>query len=134
MLRIRLLGPPRLEFGAENIPLSARPKVLPLLGFLLLHSSAPVQRERIASSLWSDDTDSAARANLRRHLHYLRALLPPVNGKSWVLSTARSVQWNTRSNYVLDVDEFTRCAADPTTLTQAVEIYAGELMEGTDEE
>jgi DNA-binding SARP family transcriptional activator len=51
VLRIHLLGRPRLEWGGEPIPFSARPKVLPLLGFLLLHSAAPTHLHTARSLL-----------------------------------------------------------------------------------
>lgn len=51
----------------RNRKFSAPPKTLPLLAFLLLHSDQPVNRETLAFTLWPDETETNARANVRRH-------------------------------------------------------------------
>jgi DNA-binding SARP family transcriptional activator len=61
MLQICLFGSARLVFAGAPLKFGALPKTTPLLAYLL----------------WPDVPESAARGNLRRHLHDLRPILPP---------------------------------------------------------
>ncbi|MEO6835156.1 MAG: hypothetical protein ABI231_04530 [Candidatus Tumulicola sp.] len=90
MLRIELLGRPRLTLDGEPATFAGRPKVLPLLAFLVLHPGA-IPRERVASSLWPEVSDAHARDNLRRHVHYLRALLPRPGPSAWLTAGVRTI-------------------------------------------
>lgn len=135
MLRVHLFGRPRLSL--DGVPLSAggRPKVVPLLAYLLLHRGAAAARRTIANALWPDEPEDEARANLRRHLNYVHALLPPAqDGKPWLLAAAGQVQWNPACDVALDVEEFERLAALPARLADAVSVYTGDLLADMDEE
>src|ERR1700738_633559 len=77
ILRVQLFGRPRLSLDGVALSASGRPKVVPLLAYLLVHRAAPVPRRTVANALWPDDAEDEARANLRRHLNSLHALLPP---------------------------------------------------------
>jgi DNA-binding SARP family transcriptional activator len=134
VLHVRLLGPPLVTFGESHVSLSGRPKVLPLLTYLVLHAGAPVERERLAAALWPDNTDTEARANLRRHLHALLQALPPAGEQPWILADAAHLAWNARAAYVFDVAEFERCAAEPARYDEAVALYRGDLLDDLDEE
>ncbi|HEX3466101.1 MAG TPA: AAA family ATPase, partial [Candidatus Elarobacter sp.] len=135
MLRVRLLGRPRLALDDVPISGAARPKVVPLLAYLLLNRQAPIPRRVLASALWPDHTDDEARANLRRHLHYLQHHLPPApRERPWLLADAAYVRWNPGAELELDVAEFERLAALPHRLGDAVALYGGELLEQSDEE
>src|SRR5689334_21871896 len=77
-----------------------------LLG-LLVAADGPVSREMLASSLWPDSTDSAARANLRRHVHALIHALPPAE-PAWIAGDARTIAWRRDGPARVDVLEFER--------------------------
>ncbi|MBV9232879.1 MAG: AAA family ATPase [Candidatus Eremiobacteraeota bacterium] len=112
-----------------------RPKVLPLLAYLILQQGRSVERRHIAADLWPDESDEDARANLRRHLQYLRAYLPPGD---WLTITNASVAWNGQANAQtsswIDVVEFRKLSDNPQTYAEAVAIYSGELCEPFDEQ
>jgi predicted ATPase/DNA-binding SARP family transcriptional activator len=131
MLRIHLLGQFHLSFDDQPLPFATLPKVLPLWACLLLERAGPFARESLAFKLWPDVPESEALANLRRHLHALRAALPsPPAGESWLLTEARRVQWNPQAAFWLDAAEFERLSAatDPPRLAEAVELYGGDLL------
>ena len=135
MLRVQLFGRPRLSLDGVARSAGGRPKVVPLLAYLLVHRGAPVARRTIANALWPDDGEDEARANLRRHLNYLHALLPPAaEGRPWVLAAAGALRWNPACDFSLDVDEFERLAAMPQRLADAVALYAGDLLADAEEE
>jgi DNA-binding SARP family transcriptional activator/tetratricopeptide (TPR) repeat protein len=104
----------------------APPRTLPLLGFLLLHRDAHLTRDTLAFTLWPDESEETARANLRRHLNYLKNALP--RGGGWFSTDGDTVGWNRASDSWLDVAEFEALAARDDRLEEAVELYAGDLL------
>jgi len=74
-LRILLLGPPRLELDGQPLTRLIAPKHLALVFYLAVRG-APVSREPLATLLWGDLAEAAARANLRVALSRLRRWLP----------------------------------------------------------
>ncbi len=132
-LRIFLFGEPRFEYANESWKFNAPPKTLPLLAYLLLHRSAPVQRERLATALWADEEPARSQANLRRHIHYLNKALP-VGDAPWLLTNPKSIGWNTAAPYWLDVDAFELASNDAAVRGRAVRLYAGDLFERCAEE
>ncbi len=133
MLRIQLFGRPHVTDESTTVSFAGRRKAVPLLAFLLLHAGAPVSREYVASSLWPEDSDSDARANLRRHLAVLTASLPHGEALPWIIASPQTVQWNSESTFCFDVAEFRSLAADPAGHEEAVRLYAGDLLEAIDE-
>jgi DNA-binding SARP family transcriptional activator/tetratricopeptide (TPR) repeat protein len=132
MLEVALFGHLRLSFKGKNVAFVARPKVAPLLAYLLLNRDHPVSRDSVAFALWPDEPEDAARANLRRHLHALREILP--QGRvSWLIVDMRTVHWNPAARVRVDVTEFEEFAADPVRLQEALELY-DELLPGYDDE
>lgn len=131
MLHIILLGQPRLALHSQALKLNAPPKTLPLLAYLLLHRRQPLERQQVAFTLWPDDPEPTARANLRRHLHWLNRLLPPAPSPAqpWMLATPSTIQWNPHSGFWLDVAEFEKLVMRPETLPDALALYAGPLFE-----
>ena len=121
----------------DDVPfsLAGRPKVVPLLAYVLLHRAAPLPRRAIAYALWPDQSEDEARANLRRHLNYLSALLPPSPpDRTWLCASGGTLQWNPAAELWLDVAEFERLAAAPNRRADALALYAGELLAEVDEE
>ena len=120
-----------MVLGKETLPLPTPPKLASLLACLLLHRDQPILRHQISGWLWPGETESEARANLRRHLHLLRQSLPP---GEWALAERDTIQWNPAADYWLDVAEFTRNAArntdpNPNRAYEAcLELYQGDLL------
>lgn len=128
MLKIHLLGQPRLFFGDGPLKFSERPKTFTLLAYLLLHRQQALPRDTIAYALWPDVSDSNARTNLRRHLSYLRHALPN-SSPDWLVNDGHTVEWNPNADFWLDVAEFERLSANPNNLQKAVLLYTGDLLE-----
>lgn len=135
-LRVFLLGQPRFEAGGVPHRFSSLPKALPLLAYLILRRHAPLPREKVAFTIWEDETEEDARANLRRHIYQVqRALPPPPRASSpWIISDGDTVQWNPVSGAWTDVAEFERLAASERDRAAAVDLYGGELLEGSYDE
>jgi DNA-binding SARP family transcriptional activator len=134
MLRIHLLGNPKMLDGDDPLPLLTPDKVLELGAYLLLKRHHALSRDHVAFVLWPDVPEPEARANLRRHLHLLRSQLPaPAPGVPWILATRTTLQWNPDAPYWLDVallDQFDETVADPARWSEVVEAYRGDLLEG----
>ena len=133
MLRVRLFGRPHISHDGVTVSGAARPKVMPLLAYLLLNRGAAVPRRTIAETLWPYHPEEDARANLRRHISYLQRWLPAADFP-WLLADAGRAQWNPAAETELDVAEFERLAALPHRLGDAVAMYAGDLLMGIDED
>lgn len=132
MLTVGLFGHVHLAFGGKNLPFAGRPKVVPLLAYLLLNCRQAVSRDDVAFALWPDETEASARANLRRHLHYLRELLP-ASRTPWFISDTRTVRWNPAAQVRVDTADFEEFAGNPESLESAVALY-GEILQGYDDE
>jgi DNA-binding SARP family transcriptional activator/predicted ATPase len=129
MLKITFLGGMKLEWQGTLLPFKAPPKASPLLAQLLLGRQAPIPRDTLAFSLWPEDDESTARANLRRHLYYLRRELPEqADEQPWVIKVGRGHHWNPASRFQLDVAAFERLSEQTDTLEQAAECYTGDLL------
>ncbi len=130
MLRLHLLGQFRFLNDAQPLKFGAPPKTLPLLAFLLFHSDQPIERETLAYTLWPDEAEANARANVRRHLHHLTRSLPPARDDApWLILDAETAQWNPDSDYWFDVAEFKRLSTQADRLVDAVALYSGDLLE-----
>lgn len=127
MLTISLFGQISLHLNGQLLPFATRPKTTPLLAYLLLHQAEPIPRETLAFTLWPDEPERKARANLRRHLHYLRQALP--DSTDWFESDHRSVAWISAEITHLDVAEFERQIAYEQTLASGIALYTGDLLE-----
>ena len=114
------------------MPFAVRPRVVPLLGYLLLHSSHPIARGELAFRIWPDDPEDVAISNLRRHLHHLREALPA--GHPWVVADTLTVQWNPDADVTVDVRQFNALIERSDTWAEAVDLYAGDLLEGQPDE
>ncbi len=129
MLQIYLFGALRLVAAGAPHAFRGLPKTLPLFAYLLLHRRQPFKRERLAFTFWPDESEDAARSNLRRHLHDLRRALPALPAMTpWLLTEVDTVQWNPAAPFWLDVAEFERLSAAPDTLAAAVPLYTGDLL------
>ncbi|MDQ2664151.1 MAG: AAA family ATPase, partial [Candidatus Eremiobacteraeota bacterium] len=125
-LSIRLLGGLRLRYGELDVRFNAPAKTLALLGYLLVHRDEKISREALAFTLWPDDAENKARANLRRHNLLLQQTLP--QEAAWTIADHRSIQWNAACACEIDIAEFERLSERPETAAEAVNLYAGDLL------
>jgi DNA-binding SARP family transcriptional activator len=122
-LAVRLLGGFTVELDGEVVYAFKTDKARALLAYLVVESAHPHRRETLAALLWPDRPDAAARANLRQALSYVRQALSTVSqppgsqprgqAPPFLLVTATDVQFNTASDYALDVAELEALAAAP---------------------
>jgi predicted ATPase/DNA-binding SARP family transcriptional activator len=114
----------------QVLKFSARPRTSPLLAYLLLQRSRPVERKSLSFILWPDESEAAARVNLRRHLYQLQHALPPAAaGLPWLLNESDTIQWNPAADFWLDIAEFERLSTSVETLAAAANLYRGDLLE-----
>jgi DNA-binding SARP family transcriptional activator/predicted ATPase len=129
-LFVRLLGQPTLFLDSKPIKFNAPPRTLPLLAYLLLRRAQLLERQQVAFAIWPDESESDARANLRRHIHQLQRVLPPAApGCPWLVGDSRTIGWNPQSDFQLDVDEFERECGSENHLEEAAACYTGDLLE-----
>ncbi|HEY7031763.1 MAG TPA: AAA family ATPase [Thermomicrobiales bacterium] len=136
-LRIRLLGALDLRYGETPLLPLESARVESLLAYLLLHRDTPQPRQHLAYLLWPDSTESQARTNLRHLLHTLRHALPDPD--RFLDVTPRTLKWRADTPTWLDVAAFTDAIARAeretgdgalTALREAVDLYAGDLLDG----
>ncbi len=128
MLKVFFLGQPRFLLNDQPLRFSARPKTFSLLAYLLLYRDQPISRETLAFTLWPDESEKAARANLRRHLNHLTTTLPRAK-QFWFISDSDTAQWNPASDYWLDCAEFERLTNHPGTHAQSLALYTDDLLQ-----
>jgi DNA-binding SARP family transcriptional activator len=131
-LSIELLGGFRVltDDTVSPRPLSGRQQQL--IAFMVLHArSAPIQRQRIAGSLWPESSDTQALTNLRRELHHLRDALPRLD--ALVDAGSRTLAWRAEVGTVVDLVAFEAAAdrglaGDPVGLREAARLYKGDIL------
>ena len=127
MLEISLLGPPRIRRDGEPVTFDTR-KATALLAHLAL-AERPRAREALCELLWPDHDLEHARGALRRTLSVLRKAV----GEEWIETRADSVALRDGAGLGVDVRRFRSLAAadaGPEQLTEAAEVFGGELLEG----
>ena len=137
-LSLSLLGPFRVTLAGEPVTDFESNKVRALLAYLVVEADRPHRRDSLAALLWPDWPDRAARTNLRNALANLRkaigdreAMLP------FLLITRETIQFNSASDYWLDVTAFSALAeadqvGEPAIhqLEEATALYRGSFLEG----
>lgn len=139
ILQITLLGTVRFTYGNTVLTNLNSDRLRSLLSYLVLNSGKPLPRSRLASLFWPDSTDTQARTNLRRELHYLRQILP--NGDQFLQVDSKVLWWRSTAPFTLDVVEFEQAvaqaesaeqSADFKTVRMALEratvLYQGDLL------
>jgi DNA-binding SARP family transcriptional activator len=151
-LKIHLLGGFDLFCGNEALPPPATLKARSLLAYLVTHRDRACPREGLADLFWSDRPGDKALRSLSTALWQIRRVLPP---GEYLISDARSVRFNSQSDYWLDVAAFERLlnwkqeespewvgeSFDPAlesvglplellALRQAVALYRGGFLDG----
>lgn len=143
-LDITLLGGAQVLVGGEPATAMRSGRARSLLAYLVLHPEVAHARERLAFLFWPDSSEAQARTNLRNVLHTLRQSHPSID--ACLDLTPSTMQWRPGVSVAVDVDRFAVAAdaaadADPDDADElialcrtAVELYAGDLLEGDDDE
>lgn len=137
-LALHLLGSFQATLGREPITNFESTKVRALLAYLAVEGHRIHRRQTLVGLLWPDYPEFNARRNLSRALTNLRTAIgdrkasPP-----FLLITHESIQFNTQSDYWLDVHAFNSAltkshSGDFTTsqLKAAIQHYTGSFLEG----
>lgn len=134
MLKIRMLGRTRIEYGGESIDAQMSNKTQALIYLLLLNYGKFLAREKAQLYLWPDSTEEAAKYNLRYNLWLLKKTLPKDgNGQSLILAEKDVCSINTA--YELECDFLTIRAFESETdsleaLCRIKSLFTGEVLEG----
>ena len=131
-IKLYLLGRFSATVNGEPLPHLRSRKCYWLLALLALRQGREVSRAWLAETLWPDSPESQAYYNLRQSLSNLRSALG--DAKEAILSpTPQTLALCTEKAWN-DVGEFNRlfATAKPESLSQAIDLYRGDLMEGCD--
>jgi DNA-binding SARP family transcriptional activator/tetratricopeptide (TPR) repeat protein len=129
VVELRLFGQAGLTANGAPVKLARRITTLSLLGYLVLHRGTPVSRLSLAYTLFPDDTEEGALAELRRYIYLTGKALPALDRSSWIRVDGETVQWNASAPCRVDVIEFEQSVGHVATRAQAVSLYAGDLLE-----
>lgn len=123
MIKVKLLGPPRVEVHGVVAGFDTR-KATALLAYLAV-TGQPRSRDALAELLWPDRDVEHARGALRRTLSTLRAALGP----DAVEATRDRVGLSGPPTLIVDVERFRalRAAGDHAG---AIELCRGDFLEG----
>ena len=143
-LAISLLGPFQATLGGQPITGFKYDKVRALLVYLAVEHERPHEREALLGLLWPDLPEEAARNNLRQTLLKLREAIGDRTAQPPFLLTSRpALQFNSQSDYWLDVTAFTElltacarhthpnppsCKACAGRRRAAVALYKGDFL------
>lgn len=145
-LCIYLFGDFRITLGDNVYTALDTPRLQILLAYLILHTTEPQSRQKLAFLFWPNSSENQAHTNLRSLLLRLRAVLPKADA---LLKINRAtIQWQPTIPWRVDLAEFDRLVAEMTrtqphgrdrleqrrTLEQIIGLYRGELLAGCYEE
>jgi DNA-binding SARP family transcriptional activator/predicted ATPase len=123
---IRMLGTIQIVRNGEPVSGFRSRKALAILGYLAVQNH-PTPREQLVDMFWEDQSESRGRANLSWVLNHISSHLPDC-----LVTTRHSVQFQRAGSCSLDTDVFEELEAqgDIPTLSEAVELYRGDFLEG----
>lgn len=143
-LALYVLGP--FHLTRQGMPITAfrSDKVRALLVYLALEHDRPHRRDELASLLWPEMSDEAARRNLRLSLHRLRQTLGDDEASALFNLTRDTVQCRLKTIWVdaLAFEEMLtsvrrhpheaveKCDVCAKHLTRAVDLYRGDFLQG----
>jgi DNA-binding SARP family transcriptional activator/tetratricopeptide (TPR) repeat protein/energy-coupling factor transporter ATP-binding protein EcfA2 len=132
-LEIYLLGQFKLKADDRLVELPSRP-AQGLLAYLALNAGATLRREKLASLLWVDSTESNARGYLRQAFWRIRKSLETgsLRWENYLQISEISVTFDNHSDYWLDVEQLIRPPDERPLdeLIAEIELYRGELLPG----
>ena len=141
-LRILCLGGFEATRDGEPLEGFESRKVRALLVYLVCQRDRRQSREHLASLLWSDRDDEAARRNLRQAIYNLNQVFHQAVGSGdedrMVLAESNHVYLSPEFDGWVDVAAFESALSlgtggevrDPGRLADAVSVYRGEFLEG----
>jgi len=137
-LSLSLLGPFQVMLDDEPVSGFESNKARGLLAYLAVEANRPHLRETLAGLLWPNSPDRVARGNLRHTLSNLRQAIGDHDAEPSFLSITRdTIQFNSASDHVLDVDIFTKQISAGESdhseigrLETALSLYRGSFLEG----
>jgi DNA-binding SARP family transcriptional activator/predicted ATPase len=140
-LSVSLLGPFQVTLDGQPVTGFKSNKVRALLAYLCTEADRPHHREVLAGLLWPDWPNRDALSNLRYALSDLRRGIGDRTAEpSFLLITRDTLQFNTASDYSLDVASFTELSepnlvptmdvGDLSELEKATALYRGAFLEG----
>lgn len=130
-VRIFLFGTPRIEINGVISTLPARDKLLCLFTELVLQANSPQGRKHLAFSLWADENEASALANLRRHLYLLKNALPQVLQPALIIST-QTVLFQFPANTWVDVLAFEQNPTSLQDMEKLTLLYTADLAQGVE--
>jgi predicted ATPase/DNA-binding SARP family transcriptional activator len=120
-------------------------KTRALLIYLVVEAARPQPRGRLGGLLWPDQPEERALHNLRQRLLHLRKTLgDEIAAAPYLIITRDTVQWNTASDYWLDIQAFGQTLSGAfqhyqqregqgrlniRDLKQALQLYQGQFLE-----
>src|SRR5512139_2968716 len=104
-LVVRLLGGCRVELDGEPVYGFETDKARALLAYLIVEADRPNRRETLSSLLWPDRPEPVARNSFRQALFRVRHALSDNQTPFFLFTSPTDVQFNTASDYSLDVAE-----------------------------
>jgi DNA-binding SARP family transcriptional activator/pimeloyl-ACP methyl ester carboxylesterase len=122
-LDIQVLGYPAVHLDGRHVALPLR-KAMALVVYLA-EAGAPVAREAMATLLWPDADESAARSRLRRTLHKLQLAF----GASAIRADRAALRLAPHLQVNVDAHAFQH-ACEEGDFEQATQLYAGDFLAG----
>ncbi len=132
-LQIFLLGQFKLQVGDQSLELPSRP-AQSLLAYLTLNAGVTQRREKLASLLWPEATETNARSYLRQALWRIRKSFSQTSltWEDFLKTNDIHVTFDGQSDYWLDaevlLDNFE--AKSTAELIAVAQLYQGELLPG----
>ncbi|OQY30870.1 MAG: hypothetical protein B6I38_06700, partial [Anaerolineaceae bacterium 4572_5.1] len=124
MLKYFLFGSLQIIQNYEPLALPTSVAARSLLSYLLLNKDTPHSRLALAGTLFPENEESLARRKLSQSLWQLRNTVPDL------VETDRHTIQVIEKNIWVDVNAFQELSKSEETISQAVELYTGELLPG----
>lgn len=135
-LHIELFGRFKIHYHGKLVTTLDTPRLRQLLAYLLLYRNTQISRQYLAFKFWPQSTEKQALTNLRNLIYQLKNTLPDAD--RFLVVTNKTLQWDSKSNYSLDVGKFEDAIQQAgntddaqgkiTLLKSAVDIYSGPLL------
>ncbi len=131
--RVNLLGAFEVKLPSERKIALPGAKTSMLLAYLALSPGKRFSRETFLRALWGDRGDDQARGSLRQALWVIKKSFEEAGTESPVIAEAEYLSLDP-SAVETDVEAFETLISEDTlqSLSEAVQLYRGELLEGID--
>lgn len=143
-LALSLFGPFELRISGEPVRRNEGDKVQALLAYLAVEYHHAHRREALGELLWPERQKGSVYSNLRKALFKLRQAIGDAEASPpYLLTSQRTIQWNTASDTWVDVSVFESlieavqehqhsslesCDACTGLLKQALGLYCGDFL------